>query len=142
MDIFLLIVTVPVLVSMLSGAFRGGADSPNWELRWRSLEPVDRARLASAARSGAELDDPEEAELAAGFNRRRRRRSSFVEGSFAFIVVASTALSLAGLGRGFTGLALSLAGIGTGLWFYFGEKRLNAPTRVVAVPDRASLAQQ
>ena len=134
MDIFLLIVTVPVLVSTLSTAFRDGADSSTWELRWRSLEPADRVRIANAARSGTELDDPEEAELAAGFNRRRQRRSSFVEGTFAFIVVAATALSVAGLGRGFTGLALAIAGIGAGLWAYFGEERLNAPSRVIAVP--------
>jgi hypothetical protein len=134
-DIFLLIVTVPILVSMLSDAFRGGADSPNWELRWRSLGPADRVRIANAAGAGTELDDPEEAELAAGFNRRRRRRSSFVEGTFAFLVVASTALSLVGLGRGFTGWALAIAGIGAGLWAWFGEKRLNAPSRVVAAPD-------
>jgi len=134
-DIFVLIVTVPILLSMLSDAFRSGADSPNWELRWRSLEPADRVRLSTAGRSSTKLDDPEEAELADGFNRRRRRRSSFVEGSFAFIVVVATAMSVAGLGRGFSGLALSIAGIGTGLWVYFGEKRLNAPTRVVPVPD-------
>lgn len=135
MDIFLLIATVPLFLSMLSDAFRGGADSPNWELRWRSLEPAERDRLATAARSGTKLDDPEEAELAAGFNRRRRRRSSFVEGSFAFIVAAFTALSLAGVGHGFTGWAVGIAGIGAGLWAYFGEKRLNTPSRVVNASD-------
>jgi hypothetical protein len=134
-DIFLLIVTVPVLLSLLSTAFGSGADSSTWELRWRSLQPADRVRIADAAGSGTKLDDPEEAELAAGFNRRRRRRSSCVEGSFALIVVAASALSLAGLGHGFTGWALATAGIGAGLWAYLGEKRLNSPSRVVAVPD-------
>ena len=133
-DIAVLIVTAPILATLLSDAVRGGAESPNWELRWRSLEPVDRVRLATAARSGTELEDPEEAELAAGFNRRRQRRSSFVEGTFSFIVVAATALSLAGLDRGITGWGLAIAGIGAGLWAYFGEKLLNAPSRVVAVP--------
>ena len=128
-------VTVPILVSMLSAAFGSGNDGLNWELRWRSLEPADRVRIANAAGAGTDLDDPEEAELAAGFNRRRRRRSSFVEASFAFIVVASSALSLAGLGRGVTGWALATAAIGAGLWTWFGEKRLNSPSRVVTAPD-------
>jgi hypothetical protein len=134
-DIFVLLVTLPVLVSMLAAAFGGGADSSNWELRWRSLKSADRDRPANAARSGAELDDPEEAELAAGLDRRRRRRSSYVEAPRFFIVAASTALSLAGLGGGFTGWSLATAGFGTALWVWFGEKRLNAPTRVVPVPD-------
>lgn len=135
MDIFLLIVTVPVFLMLLSTAFGTGVDSPSWELRWRGLEPPERDRIADADSADAESDDPEEAELVAGLNRRRRRRSAYVEASFAFIVVASTVLSLAGLSHGFSGWGIAIAGIGGGLWAWVGEKRLNTPSRVVAVPD-------
>jgi hypothetical protein len=111
-DIFVLIVTVPVVLSMLSMAFGRGADSPTWELRWRALATADRARISAAARSGAELDDPEEAGLAAGFNRRRLRRSAYVEAPAFFIVGAFTALSAAGIGGGVAGSAVALAADG------------------------------
>ncbi|MBS1890809.1 MAG: hypothetical protein JST59_05925 [Actinobacteria bacterium] len=135
MDIVLLIALLPVLASLVSTAFGAGDDSSNWELRWKSLTPADRDRIASATRSGAEFDDPEEAELAAGFTSRRRRRSSYVEAPMTFILVTATALSALGLWHGFTGWALTFAASGTALWVWFGEKRVNSTSRVVAVPD-------
>jgi hypothetical protein len=134
-DIFVLIVTVPVLLLTLSAAFRSGADSLNWELRWLSLDPADRTRISAEARSRTKPDDPEEAELAAGLNRRHRRRSAYFEAPLFFIVVAFTALSLAGFGGGFAGAVLAAAGIGSALWSYFGEKRLNTADRVATTPD-------
>jgi hypothetical protein len=133
-DIVLLILWIPILVSMLSKALGPGEDTPTWELRWRSLTPEDRNRIATAIRADAELD-PEDAELAAGFNRRRGRRSSYVEAPLSFLFVTATALSALGLMHGFTGWALPLAAIGTSLWLWFGEKRLNAASRIVTVPD-------
>ena len=44
--------------------FRVGNSDPDWEERWRSLDPSDRTRIKAAVRSGALLADPEEIELA------------------------------------------------------------------------------
>jgi hypothetical protein len=52
----------------------GGNEDPTWEERWRALSPADRARIATAARTGSLLASEEEIELAAGFARRDRRR--------------------------------------------------------------------
>jgi hypothetical protein len=134
-DIALLILLVPVLVSMISTAVGAGEDSSTWELRWRSLPAADRDRIADATCAGTELDDPEDAELAAGFRSRRRRRSSYVEAPLTFVLVAATALSALGLLHDFTGWGLTLAAIGTALWGWLGEKRVNAASRVVAVPE-------
>jgi hypothetical protein len=129
-----LIVSIPVFFMMLSTAFGSGADNPTWELRWRSLGSAERDRLASAARSGIKLDDPEDAELAAGFANRRSRRSAYIEAPITLLFVAATALSLVGAAHGVTGWALPIVGILPGLWYWFGEKRLNGASRVVAAP--------
>jgi hypothetical protein len=128
-DYVLLIVMVLALQSTLGAALRRGADSPNWELRWSALAPADRARITTAARSRSELADPEGAELVAGFNRRRERRSAYFQAPAFFLVAAFTALSLVGLGGGFAGSVLAATAIASGLWSFFGEKRLNGTPR-------------
>jgi hypothetical protein len=38
-----------------------------------------------------------------------------------------------GIARGFVGWGVAVAGIVPALWFWFGEKRLNAASRVIGV---------
>jgi hypothetical protein len=89
--IFLALATV---ASAIDGAFRFGVDGPTWRLRWRGLDPGERARISAAARSNAELTDPADAELAKGFNRYERRRRARLEVAFAPLILVAAALVL------------------------------------------------
>ncbi len=91
------IAIVAVLGSAIVAAFRIGKEDPRWEQRWRELSPVERQRLANAARSGALLADPAEIELAAGFARRERRRGFLSEVAVLTVAALGLALLLAGL---------------------------------------------
>jgi len=123
-------------VVTLSDAFRSGVDSPNWELRWKLLEAADRSRISTAARSGAKLDDPEEAELAAGFMRRNRRRLAYIELPLLSIVVVLTAMSAAGLIEGgLVTMIVAVATVGIGLWKYLREKHMDGTPRASTSPD-------
>jgi hypothetical protein len=136
-EIFLLIVLVPALLITFSGAFRSGADTQSWDLRWNSLQAADRIRISKAARSGAKLDDPEESELAGGFNRHDRRRGAYVEFPALSIVVVLTALSLAGLvDGGLVAFVIACGTVGIALWRYLREKRMNGEPRAASSPDR------
>jgi hypothetical protein len=146
-DLVDIAIAVIFLVAVVA-IWRTGDDDPTWEERWRELSAADRTRISAAARSGSLLASPEEIELAAGFarrdrfNRRRQRRSSYVEAPMFFLVAASTALSLAGMAHNFTGWALSIAGIGTALWIWFGEKAAERHGARSQRPGRRPLAQQ
>jgi hypothetical protein len=72
-DLFLTGILAFGVVFIARHAFWRGVDDPEWEMRWRQLDPVDRTRIATATRpagSRIELDAPGEAELAQGFRRR------------------------------------------------------------------------
>jgi hypothetical protein len=112
-DIFLIGVTVLAAVLAVSVALRPGDDDPNWELRWRSLDPGYRNWLAAMTtdpRWMKTLSDPEEVELAKGFARRERRHLAFYELAATALAALTVALALAGLVR------LSAVGISLGLF--------------------------
>jgi hypothetical protein len=135
-DIILLIVWLGALVVTLSGAFRSGVDSPSWQLRWEILDPVDRTRISTAARSGAEIEDPEEAELAAGFTRRNRRRHAYLELPLLSLLVVFTAMSAVGwIEGGLVAMIIGVATVGIGLWRYLREKHMDGTPRAVSSPD-------
>jgi hypothetical protein len=112
MDIVLISVTVFVGVISATTILRPGADDPNWELRWRSLDPGYRDWLAAMTtdpRWMKTLTDPEEVELAKGFARRERRRLAYFDLAAGVLVALVVALTLAGLVRlSATGFALGL----------------------------------
>ncbi len=99
MDIWLLIPVAALLIDGLS-AFSSGADDSMWELRWRSLDAGDRARIASAGRNKearAALKERGELDLAQGFKRRESRRRSYVQLPALLVILALTALILLGV---------------------------------------------
>ncbi|HEX4306026.1 MAG TPA: hypothetical protein VHZ54_08330 [Solirubrobacterales bacterium] len=136
MDIVLTIVWVLALLTTLSRAFRGGVDSPNWELRWQLLEATDRTRISTAARSGTKLDDLEEAELAAGFTRRDRRRRAYVELPLLSLVVVLAAMAVVGsIDGGFVAIVTGCATACVALWGYLRGKHMDGTPRAAASPD-------
>src|ERR1700761_5201105 len=117
-------------------ALRSGADGPTWELRGRGLEEADRVRILTAARSGATLDDPEEAELAEGYKHRDRRRRAQIEvAAFSPVVVLAALALLRLVSIGFLGLALGLSGVVTSILGYRRGKHMDGTPRVAPSPD-------
>jgi hypothetical protein len=102
------ILIVLILVAAFVLAYRVEDDDPTWVERWRALSPADRTRLATAARSGTLLAEPEEIELAAGFARCDRRRRD------PYNLLATIRLPL--------GVALLAGGLvaDSGLFIFFG----------------------
>jgi hypothetical protein len=80
--------------------FRVGNSDPDWEERWRSLDPSDRTRIKAAVRSGALLADPEEIELAAVLARRSRWGVEIADIAVVIIACLGVALIVAGLAAG------------------------------------------
>lgn len=80
-EIFVLFLLVLVLVVYAVYALRRGADGHDWELRWASLDELDRAWIAAASRSRASrvtLEERGESGLAKGFSRREARRRAYI----------------------------------------------------------------
>jgi hypothetical protein len=86
-----------ILLGATVAVFRIGNSDPDWEERWRDLDPSDRTRIKTSVESGALLADPEEIALAAGLARRSRSGVEF--GDIAAVIVAGlgVALIVAGL---------------------------------------------
>jgi hypothetical protein len=81
-----------ILLGVTVAMFRIGNSDPDWEERWRNLDPADRTRIQAAVRSGALLAHPDEIELAAGLARRSRAEIEF--GDVAAVIVAGTGVAL------------------------------------------------
>ena len=99
-DIFFVVATTIALLGASSEAYRRGADDPNWELRWRGLDPGYRDWLAAMTTSRtwlATLDDPDEIELAKGFARREARRRGRLDLAATALLIFAVAFVLAGL---------------------------------------------
>jgi hypothetical protein len=125
-----------VLISSIRPAFRRGVDSPTWELRWRGLAPDDRARIAAAARTGEELADPDDSELAAGLRHRTERHDAYFHIAVLALPVAAAILAITGVtGGGFASLAIAISGIGTGLWFRYRDRLIGQGPRPAGLPD-------
>ena len=80
-EIFILCVLGAAFLVYGAFAFWRGADDRAWELRWASLDPLDRAWIAAASRSSASrptLEERGEYELAKGFGRREMRRRAYI----------------------------------------------------------------
>jgi hypothetical protein len=86
----------------LASAFRGGPDDPNWDRRWWALGSAGRERIADASYSNsrlADLEDPEEAQLAKGFRRRLNRRGAYRDLVVFPLFVILAALMLGGVAQ-------------------------------------------
>jgi hypothetical protein len=81
-----------ILLGATVAMFRIGNNDPDWEERWRDLDPSDRTRIKAAVRSGALLADPGEIELAAGLARRSRGEIEF--GDIAAVILAGVGVAL------------------------------------------------
>jgi hypothetical protein len=111
-EILLICVTLAVGFAAFWSLLGRGEDDPNWELRWRSLDPSYRdwlAAMTTEPRWMKTLTDPEEVRLAGGFARRERRRLARYDVASAAVVALVVALALAGL------TSLSNAGFALGL---------------------------
>jgi hypothetical protein len=111
-DVFLIGVTVLAAVGAVWTALRPGDDDPNWELRWRALDPGYRNWLAAMATEPSwmkTLSDPEEIQLAKGFARRERRQLAYYGLALWVLIAIAVALTVAGL------LSFSDVGIAVGL---------------------------
>jgi hypothetical protein len=81
-------------------AFGRGPDDLSWERRWWGLDSTRRERIADASYSNsrlAELEDPEEAQLAKGYRRRQNRRGAYRGLAVFPIFVILAALMLCGV---------------------------------------------
>jgi hypothetical protein len=135
-DFLVAAVILAAFFAALPAAFRSGADSLNWELRWQGLGPEDRARISAAARSHEKLDDPEEAELASGLRRRDQRRNAYVELVLLPFPLAAIALSLTGvLDSGIASFVLGLVAIASGLGAYLRRRYMDGTPRPATAPE-------
>lgn len=139
MSVILLAVVFLGFVFAVGTAFRSGADSLSWELRWQGLDAEDLARISTSARSKdwrVSLTDSEELELAAGLRRRDRRRRAYGELAALPVLLVAAILALTGLvGTGIIGLAFGLSAVFTGLWDYLRTRKMSGEPRAVAAPD-------
>jgi hypothetical protein len=121
-----------------------GADDRDWELRWESLDDLDRAWLAAASRSSANratLEERGELELSKGFGRREARRRAYILLAILspFIVVA--VLMLTGpLSDRFGPLVLGTFALVQSLVAYFRDRQIKdryreAQNKYLAAPD-------
>lgn len=101
MPLTLLIVVVLFVAFFVFFYFRLRGDRDvEWERRWRQLDWADRRRISSAARRGEKLEDPVEAELAAGSARQQRELNwGSSVGSIVQMAVA-VLVALAGIAQG------------------------------------------
>jgi hypothetical protein len=144
-DVFWVALSLLVVASTLDGAFRRGADNPNWDLRWRALDAAGRARVVTAAQSrasSAEIvapDELDERELVAGY-RRRRRRLSYLGLATSPLIAAASVLALTGVISGSTaGFVLTVVLLFSSAWEYLGKRSTNSKLR--AVVDAEATAQ-
>ena len=141
MDVLLTIAVFFIFVFAANAAFRPGADSPSWELRWRGLGADDRERISIAARSRAWrallTDGPTtELELAAGLRRRDCRHRAYVQLAALPLPIVAAALMLDGvLAIGAFALVISLYGLFTGVWSYLRVQEMSGKPRAATSPD-------
>lgn len=99
-DAFLIIALALALLTNLLQAFWRGSDDSSWELRYRSLDDLDRAWIAAASRTSSSrpaLQERGELDLAKGFGRRERRRRAYVEVATLPIFIAVGIFAVAGI---------------------------------------------
>jgi hypothetical protein len=98
-DYVLLGVLVFAFLTQAYLAVRKGADDASWEMRFRSLDDLDRAWIAAASRTSTTrpaLKERGDVDLAEGFGRRERRRLAYVELATLPIFIALAFLIVAG----------------------------------------------
>jgi len=127
MPLTLLIVVVLFVAFFVFFYFRlRGNRDVEWERRWRQLDWADRHRLSSAVRRGEKIEDPAEAELAAGSAKQQHEMNwGLSVGSIAQMAVA-VLIALAGIAQGalpITVGGLVLLGVA---WWRFQHARARA----------------
>jgi hypothetical protein len=125
--IFLGVVFLTDLAEFVDAFWRSNP-GPDWETRWKALDPAESAWLAEIARSRAwlaTLTDPEEIELATGFHRHERRRRVYFDLAALPFLAAAGVLAIVGL------LPISVLGIVAGAFacvrpipIYLRERRI------------------
>lgn len=141
MDYVLIGITAFVAVATIRQAWQGGGDDPNWDLRWRALDPDEQARLAVAGlslASTAALDDLEERELAEGFGRREQRLRARLDLALLAALVLAAALLLAGAAS-LSSFGLIIAAYGALQWAVgsLRDRQIKGTVRLAGEPDAA-----
>ncbi|HWO83881.1 MAG TPA: hypothetical protein VNM38_08865 [Solirubrobacterales bacterium] len=96
---------------------------PEWEERWNQLPQLQREQIASAVRRGETLQNPEEAELAAGFARQQRATATiFSSGRVAHFVLAGFFLLIGIVGSSPLVLVLALFLLSFFGWVAYRER--------------------
>jgi Flp pilus assembly protein TadB len=121
-----------------------GADDRDWELRWASLDDLDRAWLAAASRSSANratLEARGELDLAKGFGRREARRRAYIlMATLAPFIVVAVLMLTGPLSDRFAPLVLGSFALLQSLVTYFRDRRIKdryreTQNRYLAAPD-------
>jgi hypothetical protein len=134
------------LVLVIYGVFAlwKGADDRDWEMRWASLDDLDRAWLAAASRSSAHraaLEERGELELAKGFGRREARRRAYIAMAMLPPFIVVVVLMLTGpLSDRFAGLVFGTFALLQSLIPFFRDRQIKdryreAQDRYLAAPD-------
>jgi hypothetical protein len=98
-ELFLFAIAFLVAFPVVYGYLRSKRD-PEWEERWKQLPQLQRERISTAVRNGEPLEDPEEAELGAGFARQQRASVAFFTQSRVVHLILASVLLLAILTEG------------------------------------------
>ena len=97
-----------------------------WESRWKQLPVSDRRRIHRAARRGEELEDPEEAALAAGSARFQRQLPWHpTAGAWTMLAVFSVVTAAMASQGNLTLVPIGLAGIGFAFWRLWHERAVS-----------------
>ena len=96
---------------------------PQWEERWKQVPQLQREQIAAAVRRGEAPQDPEEAELAAGYARQQRASAAiFSSGRVAHLVLAAFFLLIGIVGGSPLVLVLALFLLSFFIWVAYRER--------------------
>ena len=104
-------------------AYLRAKQEPEWEERWNQLPQLQRQQIEDAVQRGRPLEDPEEAELGAGYARQQRATSAlFSQDRLVHFVLASFLLLIALIGGSPLLLAPLVLLLGFLIWVAYRER--------------------